>query len=453
MKNNLFCRNILALGVFTCVLLQCGCKKFLSEKNSKSLEEPNTLMGLQALLDFYYRVNNLDVGYSIDGADNFYYSEATFNSMRSEQDRNRYIWTDDNVIPTLINGYAYAYDAIYRANTAIEGLNEISRNDENAAEWDNIKGQALYLRGKSYFALAQVWTLAYDRSTANADLGMPLRLSTDFNEVSVRGSNEATYRQIIKDLKGAIDLLPEKSLHPYRSSRPAALGLLARTYLSMRKYDSCFIYVDNALGLRNTLLDYNTLDTNAKYPFHQFGVEVIMDNIVSASMSKKKVDSVVFNQYEPNDLRKVLFFNSNGDGSYRFSGSYEGTGNSFGGVATDELFLMRAECEARLGHVKNAKIDMKVLLENRYASGTYKPIETDNPTQVLKWILLERRKELIGRALRWTDIKRLNKEGANISLKRVIGEDTYILPPNDPRFAMAFPDDVIEISGMQQNPR
>ena len=140
----------MAIGVFVAFSVQFGCKKYLDAKNNKSLQEPNTLEGLQGLMDLYYWVNNFDVGYGIDGADNFYFPEKTYNSMSSEQDRNRYIWADDNVIPIANSAYTYAFDAIYRANTVLEGLKKIQRNDKNASEWDNVKGQALCLRGKDY---------------------------------------------------------------------------------------------------------------------------------------------------------------------------------------------------------------------------------------------------------------------------------------------------------------
>lgn len=444
----------LSLLCFIVVCMASGCKKYLDVKGDKSLEEPNTLSSLQGIIDLYFWVNAVDVGYSIDGADNFYYSETVYNSISSEQDRNRYIWADENVIPTSISCYTYAFDAIYRANTALEGLGKILRNVENHKEWDNVNGQALFLRAKNYFECAQVWTLAYDKSTSSKDLGMPLRLNTDFNEISVRSTNEETYKQIIKDLMGAIAYLPTRSVHPYRASKPAAMGLLARVYLSMREYDSSYYYANEALKFNNTLLDYNTLDSTKKYPFSQFNIEVIMANtLFGSSMSKKKVDTLLLGMYNDNDLRKSLFFNKNSDGSFKFRGSYSGKSNAFGGVATDELYLMRAECAARLGDISGAKRDMDKLLVKRYKLDSYiSPGSTDSGF-VLKWILNERRKELIFRALRWTDIKRLNKEDANITLKRVLGNETFILEPNDPHYAMAFPDDVIEISGMVQNPR
>ncbi|HEY6083417.1 MAG TPA: RagB/SusD family nutrient uptake outer membrane protein, partial [Chitinophagaceae bacterium] len=68
-------------------------------------------------------------------------------------------------------------------------------------------------------------------------------------------------------------------------------------------------------------------------------------------------------------------------------------------------------------------------------------------------ILVERRKELVFRTIRFTDIKRLNKEGADITQKRIIGGKTYILLPNDPRYALSIPENVIQAGGIPQNPQ
>jgi hypothetical protein len=68
--------------------------------------------------------------------------------------------------------------------------------------------------------------------------------------------------------------------------------------------------------------------------------------------------------------------------------------------------------------------------------------------------LLERRKELCFRGLRWQDLRRLNKEPEYAkTLTRKIDGITYTLPPNDPKYVFPIPPNVIALSGMQQNPR
>ncbi len=75
----------------------------------------------------------------------------------------------------------------------------------------------------------------------------------------------------------------------------------------------------------------------------------------------------------------------------------------------------------------------------------------------LSLILAERRKELAFRGLRWTDLRRLNKEeSANITLYRVLeGIPPIIdsLVANDENYILPIPPDVLALSGIAQNPR
>jgi len=57
------------------------------------------------------------------------------------------------------------------------------------------------------------------------------------------------------------------------------------------------------------------------------------------------------------------------------------------------------------------------------------------------------------RGLRWIDIKRLNKEGAGIIPIHSLGMQQFSLIPNDNKYALPIPSDIIKMTGMQQNPR
>lgn len=83
----------------------------------------------------------------------------------------------------------------------------------------------------------------------------------------------------------------------------------------------------------------------------------------------------------------------------------------------------------------------------------YIPITAGSSDEASQLILQERRKELLFRGLRWIDIKRLNKEGAGIVLKRKVGEDLYQLSPNENKYALPLTTDIITLARLEQNPQ
>jgi AAA+ ATPase superfamily predicted ATPase len=97
--------------------------------------------------------------------------------------------------------------------------------------------------------------------------------------------------------------------------------------------------------------------------------------------------------------------------------------------------------------------DLNHLLVRRWKTGTFVPFTAATAEEALDLILLERRKELVFRGVRWMDLKRLNKEGRNIELVRNLDGQIYRLAPNDLRYAMAIPKDIIQMTGIAQNPR
>ncbi|MEZ2334785.1 RagB/SusD family nutrient uptake outer membrane protein [Mucilaginibacter sp. RCC_168] len=435
-----------------------SCKKYLDAKPDSKLVVPSTVGDVQALLDYYPRVNNFGASACESSADNYYLKDADWSALTNPDNQRIYIWAKDHLFTTSPNTWGQLYDVVNIANTSLLSLSSIERSFANAADWDNAKGQALYLRSQSFLQAAAIWCLAYDPNTASTDLGLPLRLDPDFNKPSVRSSVAETYKQIINDLNIAIRLLPVKPLQVMRSSKPAAYALLARTYLFMRDYNKAGLYADSCLQLSNTLIDYNTLSATATFPFKQFNAEVLVENFVpvppNLSKVRAKIVADLYNSYSGNDLRKAVFFSKNSDGSFGFKGSYEGSNGLFGGIATDEVYLIRAECAARQGSTTQAMADLNTLLKTRYSNKVaYIPLSAATANDALNIILVERRKELLYRCLRWMDLKRLNKDGANITLTRTVNGQTYTLPPNDPKYALPIPEDVIALSGMPQNPR
>jgi len=95
---------------------------------------------------------------------------------------------------------------------------------------------------------------------------------------------------------------------------------------------------------------------------------------------------------------------------------------------------------------------LKYLLIKRWKNTIpYVPVTAITIPEAVSKILIERRKELYMRGLRWMDIKRLNKEGNNIILTRKIAGQFYTLQPGANYYALPIPIDIIEQTGIQQN--
>jgi starch-binding outer membrane protein, SusD/RagB family len=210
------------------------------------------------------------------------------------------------------------------------------------------------------------------------------------------------------------------------------------------------------LQINNSLIDYNSLSSSSSYPISRFNSEVLfhaaqLPTLVYSGWAR--VDSNLYNSYASNDLRKTIYFKQFSDSTFYFRGSYDGSVSLFFGLAIDEVYLIRAECEARLGNISEAMTDLNGLMVNRWLTGTFTPFTATNSQDALNIVLTERRKELLMRDSRWMDIKRLNKEGGNIDLTRNLNGLLYHLTANDNNFALPIPEYVISLTGIVQNPR
>lgn len=454
MKNIfLICLGALYIGMLW------SCDKFLDEKSDVALAIPTTLEELDDMMNFYREfVDDPNAGEV--ATDDFYVLDNDLNGINSEDAKNIYRWSDNVFLEDDQNDWRTVYNGIYYCNLVLEKLDELEKNEkiQDRSRFNKVRGEALFMRARRYLHAALVWCLAYDAASADTDLGLPLRLGSNFNEKVGRSSLQKTYERIISDLKLSAQLLPEKPVHKVKASRPAALAILARTYLSMRDYDSAFRYADSTLQHNNILLDFNELDINQSQPIYAFNDEVIMSTILRSqsmfSRARLKVNNELVDLFEEDDLRKLVFFFQNPDNTYGFKSRFgtEGGTVMFSGPAVNEMYLIRAESSCRSGEVGLALEDMNKLLKSRYRSGRFVALDKDmDARELLEIILKERRKDLLYRGIRWMDVKRLNIEGHNIQMSRIIGEHEYVLPANDKRTAMMIPRTVVELGGIEQN--
>lgn len=446
---------MVAMLVITTVPGLMSCKKLLDDKPDSSLSLVTSLKDMQALMDYYPTVNFREAGSGEASSDDYFLTSADW-AARTEQERRLYLWEGDNIFAPVSNPWRDTFQPVFLANTVLKSL-EADSKDAFGAGYNDIKGQALFIRAKCYLQATAIWCIAYDPVTAESTLGLPLRLDPDYNIASVRSNLAQTVARIETDLLEAARLLPEKPMHVMRGSKGAAYGLLSRLYLYMGRFALAGEYAAKGLSINGTLIDYNSLSTSAGFPLAQFNPEVIyachFSTPAQLTQARARVSDVLLSLYPADDLRRSIFFKAGTSSTTIFKGSYEGSAALFCGVATDELLLNLAEAKAREGNATDALSLLNSLRIKRIKKASYVALSGLDAPATLEQVLAERRRELVFRGIRWMDIKRLNQHGSAITLKRNLDGKEYVLAPNDLRYALAIPEDIIRLSGMQQNPR
>lgn len=440
------------------LFLMSSCSKdWLEEKQNIKLVVPTTLNDLSLLM------NSNQFVYDGRGAmeascDDFEVTLEQYNSLWLDFERKLITWTVD-VFPKLGTAtyqeeWDNPYSQIQTCNVTLKALDKITRTASNGELYDRIKGTALYHRSRAFLNLAMTFCKYYDASTASNDLGVPLKLDEDINEPIFRSSLKQTYQRITEDLNLAATLLPQNAISYTHITNAGAYALLARAYLYMNDYQNAFNASENSLRLYSAIDDYNTFNPTDAYPFLAKSKEVhIMIEMTvgygTGEGSSSSIPNDLYNLYDKNDLRKVLYFRSQ-DGKNVWRGAP--IGNNLGGTATNEVYLIGAECAARLGDRSKSLDLLNTLLIKRYITGTFMPSTATSDLEALDIVLRERRKELLKRGLRFQDLKRLNKDPRYAkTLTRIIGDKTYTLLPNDKRYLFPIPQYIINYNGIEQN--
>jgi len=153
--------------------------------------------------------------------------------------------------------YSYNYHNIttgYRTNDiwssgykAIVGCNKVIElaTEGESAESDQLIGENYYLRAYVYSQLINVFGKPYYQGTSN--LGVPLKLTADINDVPDRNTVGEVYQQIVADLLKAESLMTVGKTNAF-ATREAAQALLSRVYLYMGANEQAIAYADKVIN-------------------------------------------------------------------------------------------------------------------------------------------------------------------------------------------------------------
>lgn len=443
----------------TVILLLSGllisCEGFLDPKPDQSMVVPTTVEDIRSLLD-NTKVFCRQPSLPIIAGDEFYMLEGAFSGF-SLLEQSVYSWADDPYQGQPVGDWSVPYEQVFYANVALDAI-EKSGNYDNA-ELQKLKGEALFHRAYAYFQLLQEFTPAFAQNGGNGEaLGLVLKDNPDVNINPGRTDLESSYSQMLDDLSLSIELLPDLQLPKSRPGRAAALGLLARVYLTQFGYSEAAEAAAEALELYpEGGMNFNEMNVNASRPFDRFNEETIFySQMISYSYFYSRqvaVDTLLIQSYQEGDLRLPAYFDENQPGIFNYTGKHTGNTAMFGGLTVGELQLIAAEGYVRSGDDSLAQKYLNDLIKKRIQPEFYDQV-TLIGDDLLEAILLERKKELIGRGIRWSDLRRLNQEvGYSTEIRRTIAGEELVISPTSPKYVFPIPMEEIQRSGIRQNPR
>ncbi|WP_343330740.1 RagB/SusD family nutrient uptake outer membrane protein [Polaribacter staleyi] len=448
----------LILLILINVLFFVGCEEYLDEAPSKSNGViPSTVQDLEGLLNDRNTFVAENANEIIAASDDYGLNSNYFDVDPQEYNISLiHDATWNNEFPAFSEFHIWEgeWEKIFTANLVLEALDLVEGNADDKA---NLKAEAHFIRAYSYFLLANTYCLALKGN--ESELGLPIKVSTSFEESLERVSLEQTYNFITSDVEEALKItrrLEEKNGYKriWRASTAAVNAFAARYYLALHDYDKAEQYAQNSLDEHNTLRNLNT-DVNLvsqiqnierdgdpsttetatllypnflgrfsggedKYIWEEFYYDREMVN----NLGELYPSNDLLNLYDQsNDLRFQYFMVENhsyvrgADGIdnplFSQTGYTDVVGSSsrtISGPSVPEMYLIVAECQVRKGNFASGLAMANILRRTRMdnsAPTSAIDLSASSQQEALTKILNERRRELPF-VLRWYDLKRYN---------------------------------------------
>ena len=465
--------------IYTCVLMCCvmcsSCNDYL-DIVPKGNKIPTTLADYEALLRDEYTIGQTSISNALYLLNDYYVTVSNLNSPTLT--RANYMW-DETADRILLNNadestYYQLYAAISSCNLIIE--NVPSATEATDAERAEVIAYAKVIRSLCYFVLANYYADTYDAATAGEKLSVPLITSANINAPSLQVTIQAIYDFIIQGVQDAIDGgLPEQSMTVLHPNLGAAYALLARVYLQMQNYSEALSYANLALGQNDQLYDWNAyydehrstienpedytgLPTPTDYSYvenYYFRCGNGSPNYTTNELNIPVERAERFEEGDARFLSRWKLYSQNQDTYYR------GVGNGYfnwGGLTTTEVYLIKAECQARLaqgGDFTEAMNTLNAVRQTRIRPEVYQPLTASTLTEAIELIRRTKDNELIFSIVPFADARRFNQEGTYArTMTKTYEDETYTLRPDSHLWTMPFPAGAINNPGngsIQQN--
>lgn len=458
---------ILLLTVLLGCLHLTSCDDYLNIV-PKGKKIPTTLADFEALLRSEYTIGQTPISNALLLLNDKFSNKSSLNSATLT--RANYLW-DESADRILLNKadestYYQLYSAISSCNLIIENVPTATEATE--AQRNEVMAYAKVIRSLCYFVLANYYADTYESATAGSKLSVPLITSANINAPYQQVTIQALYDFMIQDVKTALDNgLPKQSMTVIHPNQGAGYALLARIYLQMSNYTEAVKYANMALEQNDQLYDWN-----AYYDSHKTAIENPENyDKLQTPTNYTYVENYYFRHGDgsPNyataeitiPVERAARF-ENGDARFMSRWKlrtvnqdtyYTGIGSGYfnwGGLATCEVYLIKAECLARQASNNDYSEAMNVLnkvRQTRIRPEVYQPLQASTLAKAMEWIRRTKDNEMIFSITPFADARRFNAEGTYArTLSKEIDGKAYTLKPGSHLWTMPFP------AGATQNP-
>lgn len=408
------------------------------------------------------------------------------------------------------------WERIYRFNTVLEYLDKVVQTTE--AIRNQVEGEARFGRAYYHFMLLTQYCLWDDDKPGigyrdNTKAGeIPERKTVGYTLDRIYEDLTLAEEALTKAGRTTFD-----QTHNFRPTVPTVQAFRARVALYRGNYELALSNATEALKAHNVLVDFKN---EPEYELEEWSWISVLDEagepvdeiVISSMFDLEDMNTEAVAKYEElylpnvswegmggtcpisesfyklwdreNDARWIYFYSSCTPLMMAYANlveldedtwaeyiSYENwqrlkpwnlysysrfAGNSLIGMTTAEMYLIKAECEARSGHTGAAAETLKTLRYTRFMDETS---AEEGITGSVQDVLDERLREM-GAFWRFYDIKRLNgAEKAGICIRREILTNPADLStrtqleiaPDDPRWALPFYTFEAATMGWEQN--
>lgn len=473
------------------ILTVTSCKKSFLEVVPKGRQVATTVQDYAQLLNYVTVVNLQGANPQLVMGDDVAAIEPFFGSAPLRYQR-LFRWEPTVYLPSEdAPEMSQTMTNIYLFNKVINEVPDAT--DGTAQEKLAVAAQARTLRAHIFFLMVNYYGKPYNTTTSATDPGFPLVTEADVAQTGfTRASVQEVYNFIVNELVTAIPNLPTVISHREKMSRAAAEAILGRVYVFMGRYsealemlNASFTHLSGS-AVPMALYDY-TLSTaftpvsiyGPTYPAIPNNTESIFgrqtnhffDPFSGAGPSQYNafVLSAKAQRLFSGSDRRLLFTatTADGGGSYPVVDGYTlrrrfGKSQFPSGPLLPDLYLLRAECKARLNDFSGAVTDLQTLRNRRIADATERLVPAavaDEREPLLRFIMEERTREFAFDGYRWFDMRRLSvdplfsSDAYTHTLYTAAGSVsvTYTLTPE--RLTLRFPQKVMDMNpGMANNP-